>query len=121
MDNGFTPEWITMQKEIRTEKQDLVEILTKYRSYLGKEPLSSNEQMEWENIVKNQQNRLNMINQKVDKYNLIVPILNQQMVHFDLNRIAEQILKTGPCCVAKPKVKSNQNTDKGILNFLAFW
>lgn len=123
LDNGFTPEWITLQKEIRSEKQDLVDILTTYRSYLGEEPLSATEQGDWESTVKKQQNRLDMINSKIDKYNLIVPILDQQMIRFDMNRIAEQILKTGPCCMEKPSVQSNQAADdsKGILSYLMFW
>ena len=43
------------------------------------------------------QEDLTCLNKKIDQYNLVVPILSKQMVHFPLQRIAEQILKEGDC------------------------
>lgn len=92
LDNGFTPEWITLQKEIRTDIDNLVDILTEYRSYVGRTPLDDTEADEWSTMVSRQENRKSDINKKIDKYNLIVPILDQQMCHIQLEKIAEKVL-----------------------------
>lgn len=38
LDNGFTPEWITLQKEINSDIDELKKILMDKRSYLNEYP-----------------------------------------------------------------------------------
>lgn len=129
LDNGFTPEWITLQKEIRTDIDDLIQILTEYRSYLGAEPLYETDVNEWTTILRNQENRTSNINKMIDKYNLIVPILDQQMCHIQLNRIADKVLKLNPKEIRrKTPAKSNSvfktsniNENKTFLSSLFWW
>lgn len=75
LDNGFTPEWITLKKEIRIDIKDLEEVLTEYRSYIGEVPLNDADTDEWSTVLKRLEYRETEINKKIDKYNLITPIL----------------------------------------------
>lgn len=127
LENGFTPEWITLQKEIREDINNLVEILTEYRSYLGEVPLNGEDMTEWSTVVSRQENRELQINKKIDKYNLIVPILDQQMCRIHLKRIADKVLNSKPVRVkkqvpkAKATVKYDENSNKSLLSSLFWW
>lgn len=46
LDNGFTPEWITMQKEIRTDIDNLNRDLLAKRAYLSESPICIREASE---------------------------------------------------------------------------
>ncbi|XP_062551617.1 dnaJ homolog subfamily C member 28 [Armigeres subalbatus] len=94
LDNGFTPEWITLHKEIREETQSLKQSLSKERGHLGELPLSPQDEYKWEKACKAHATTLDGINKKIDKFNLIVPVLNKQMIHLDLRKIAGRILET---------------------------
>ncbi|EFA08155.1 dnaJ homolog subfamily C member 28 [Tribolium castaneum] len=110
IDNGFTPEWITLQKEIREEIQELRNFLREKRSYLGPCPLSGKDSDDWARIVQNRRNTVELINKKIDKFNLVVPILNKQMIQISLAKEAERILANGQHSV---KLKDlPQNTDE---------
>lgn len=129
LDNGFTPEWITLQKEIRTEIDELTNCLLDKRSYFGEAPLSENEYSEWLTIVQSYSNRVTGINKQIDKYNLIVPILDQQMVGVNVKRIADKILKTKPdigkhriVMPTKNEISKSEETDKkSLLSVLLWW
>lgn len=129
LDNGFTPEWITLQKEIRTEINDLNSILQDKRSYFGETPLDEMETAEWEKVVQSQLHRVEEINRKIEKYNLIVPILDQQMIPMSLSRVSDKVLKSKPD-VAKRRIisdvkinnqKSAVDNEKGLLSVLLWW
>lgn len=94
-DHGLIPEWITAQKEIREDLRQLRHGLSKERSYLGPFPLSSEETEEWKHIISTYRKLTEEINKKIDKFNLIVPIMNKQMIRVNLNREAEKILING--------------------------
>ncbi|CAG2056058.1 unnamed protein product, partial [Timema podura] len=51
IENGFTPEWITLQKEIREELHILRESLFSDRTYFGTFPLFDDEIIEWTKLV----------------------------------------------------------------------
>lgn len=111
LDNGFTPEWITLKKEIRTEIDDLVENLTEKRSYYGELPLNESERNDWMNIVEQYERRADDINKKIDKYNLIVPILDQQMCQIQFDKIAEKILNSKPKNKNSVKINTKHNSE----------
>ncbi|XP_050087723.1 dnaJ homolog subfamily C member 28 [Anopheles aquasalis] len=96
LDNGFTPEWITLHKDLREATAVLREELTRERAKLGPAPLGGREEQQWEKLLEEYRPDESRINKMIDKFNLIVPMLNKQMVRLNLDRIAAEILATGP-------------------------
>uniref|UniRef100_A0A2M4BSD3 Putative molecular chaperone dnaj superfamily n=1 Tax=Anopheles marajoara TaxID=58244 RepID=A0A2M4BSD3_9DIPT len=96
LDNGFTPEWITLHKDLREATAVLREELRRERAKLGPAPLSGREEQQWEKLLEEYRTDESRINKMIDKFNLIVPMLNKQMVRLNLDRIAAEILANGP-------------------------
>lgn len=95
LENGFQPEFITMNKEIRGEIEDLKTKLKFERSKL-KYPAMDEDESKWKRVLEEFAVDEKNINKRIDKFNLICPILNKQMVHISLTRIGEKILKEEP-------------------------
>lgn len=125
LDNGFSPEWITLGKEIRVDIDDLTRILTDYRAYFGRIPLAESDEHEWTTAVRNQEGRTLDINKKIDKFNLIVPILQQQMCHIRLDRIADKVLHSKPIQIKKIKKQTDTDSKTGenktFLSIIFWW
>ena len=96
INNGFTPQWILLEKEIRSERATLKEKLKIARRRLGRTPLANSELTEWSGHVAKFQDDVKALNSKINTFNLLVPILNKQLVHFQLEREANKILETEP-------------------------
>ncbi|XP_055612760.1 dnaJ homolog subfamily C member 28 [Uranotaenia lowii] len=94
LDNGFTPEWITLHKDIREQINALNEDLSKERGLLGEFPLSAQDEYKWCKVLEALEAEVKAINKNIDKFNLIVPVLNKQMVHLDLMKLGQKVLKT---------------------------
>ena len=111
-DNGFVPEWITLQKEIREAIDQLKTDLRAERAKLHW-PLVDCEIYTWQTIVEHSNEHTIKINQSIDKFNLIVPVMDKQMVHISLERIAEKILNEQPSTrpVSQPKLESKAPSD----------
>lgn len=92
IDNGFTPEWINLGKEIRDEVNELKSLLREERCYLE---FPKHEQ-KWNDVIENFGEVEKRINKKIDNFNLIVPVLQKQMVHVRLNEISEKIKQEEP-------------------------
>ncbi|XP_068082433.1 dnaJ homolog subfamily C member 28 isoform X3 [Anabrus simplex] len=95
IESGFTPEWITLQREIKNTIHQLREALAERRACLGPVPLTAKEAHEWEGVLKKFQPQVVKLNKKINDFNLQVPILNKQMVHFILEHEANNILRNG--------------------------
>jgi DnaJ family protein C protein 28 len=95
IDNGFTPEWITLQKEISDDTKHLRESLERYRTELGYLPLDNDDNNRWNEVLMKHKEIVKKLNAKIDKYNLLVPLLEKQKLHILLKREAENILRTG--------------------------
>lgn len=126
LDNGFTPEWITLQKEINSDINDLKKDLMDKRSYYGELPLSESEAPEWENYIQSQESRLIEINRKIDKYNLLVPILQQQMCRVQMQKISDKVMSCKPNVINRVPAKSvttksSERQENGFLSFLFWW
>ncbi|XP_065108043.1 dnaJ homolog subfamily C member 28 [Paramisgurnus dabryanus] len=93
IDNGYQPEWIVTQKEIRETIEKMRARLQEVRARLG-EPMRHSEVLQWKEHCAVFADELVKLNKKVDNFNLIVPLMNRQMVHFSLKREVEKILKT---------------------------
>ncbi|KAI4457142.1 conserved oligomeric golgi complex subunit 4 [Holotrichia oblita] len=97
IENGFTPEWITLQKDIRQEIETLRQSLKMEREYFGPNPLSPEEANKWDQIIDKHQKLLDNINKKINKFNLVVPVLTKQMLYVNLEKEANNVLVNGKC------------------------
>lgn len=120
IDNGFTPEWITLQKEIREEKQVLQDYLLQIRSTLGALPLNSDEEVHWQTTVNKLKDQVTKLNQKIGKYNLVVPLLRKQMVQFDLEKEANTALKDGQYSEQRFTFNKQKAQAKNTENSMSF-
>ncbi|TMW49700.1 hypothetical protein DOY81_005238, partial [Sarcophaga bullata] len=130
IDNGFTPEWITLQRDIREAMKQLRKAIQKERAFFSEFPLSETENQKWQQVLKRYEYDVKEINKNIDKYNLIVPILENQFFRVNLNTIAEKILKD-PDVVKNQKrpatannstnAASNQANKTDLLSFLGSW
>ncbi|MBI1878206.1 MAG: DUF1992 domain-containing protein [Chloroflexi bacterium] len=73
--NGFAPEWIEQDKEIRQEIEATRAFLRRaWQEYLSKPA----DEATWQTAVTRFEEMLGKINRKIDDFNLIVPVLSSQ-------------------------------------------
>ncbi|XP_001602711.2 dnaJ homolog subfamily C member 28 [Nasonia vitripennis] len=123
IDNGFTPEWIQLSKEIREDKEDLKRQLVDARNRLGELPLSHEDEYQWERTLRDSRDTVQRINKKVDKFNLLVPILQKQMLQVNLKSLGDAVLAVPPDKSAVSNAKSNlsSTSDGSEGNFVQFF
>ncbi|XP_067094624.1 dnaJ homolog subfamily C member 28 [Osmerus mordax] len=85
IDNGYQPPWIVMQRDIRETTAQLRERLLKGRAKSG-ESMTLRENAQWQQLCGSIGEELVNLNKMVDNFNLVVPMLSRQMVHFSLDR-----------------------------------
>ncbi|XP_051781850.1 dnaJ homolog subfamily C member 28 [Erpetoichthys calabaricus] len=85
IDNGYQPQWILAQKEIRETIGKLRAELLASRRKIG-EPLNASRQRQWQVTCEEFAKDLASLNKKVNDFNLVVPLLSRQMVHFNVER-----------------------------------
>ncbi|KAK8741577.1 hypothetical protein OTU49_002280 [Cherax quadricarinatus] len=95
INNGYAPEWVMLEKELREDRTYLRKMLRKEREKLGPLPLTPQEEVLWKSFQERLQDTIKSMNKKIDKYNLIVPLLTKQMTHFPLKLEAEKALNEG--------------------------
>ncbi|KAK7080439.1 subfamily C member [Halocaridina rubra] len=95
INNGYAPEWIMLEKEIRDDRTRIRQALLRERGKLGALPLCPEDEILWKSALDKLQETISEMNQRINKYNLLVPSLSKQMVHFPLKREAEKALKEG--------------------------
>ncbi|XP_019719379.1 dnaJ homolog subfamily C member 28 [Hippocampus comes] len=96
MDNGYQPPWVLTQRDIRETADRIRRELLDGRAGLG-EPLGPTERLRWEELCAHAEEELAKLNKKVDSYNLIVPMLQMQMVHFNLAREVRRAEEVAGC------------------------
>lgn len=124
IDNGFTPEWIQLSKEIREETEELKRKLSEVRHNVSELPLTPKDELIWNDKLEKFKIITRQINNKIDKYNLLVPILQKQMLHIRLDELAEKALSVPP---SKNKKKyadtshkdSNESISQDLYNFIS--
>ncbi|XP_048348337.1 dnaJ homolog subfamily C member 28 [Sphaerodactylus townsendi] len=107
IDNGYQPEWILMQKEIRETIEKLRNDLIVSRNKLG-DPLTPQNMKLWNEGCECFTENIRTLNKRINDFNLIVPILSRQMVHFNASKEiarAEELCKT-----QMKKTKAAENT-----------
>nr|XP_033805662.1 dnaJ homolog subfamily C member 28 [Geotrypetes seraphini] len=111
IDNGFQPEWIVLQKEIRDTIEKLRKELEVARSKLG-EPLTSLREEQWRQCCEQFSKDIGKLNKRINDFNLIVPLLNRQMVHFSADKEIARALRLYETLVRTPqKIKEDSNTN----------
>lgn len=128
IDNGFMPEWISLQKEIREETEIIRNGLQMERSYFGPYPLNNEDANLWETVVNKYEKAVQNVNKKIHNYNLVVPILNKQLFEFNLKIEAEKVLIHGKYCErtkyfvkntnGQPVEKYKKESFLDLINFL---
>ncbi|KAJ8792352.1 hypothetical protein J1605_019908 [Eschrichtius robustus] len=111
IDNGYQPEWILMQKEIKDTIDQLREAILVSRKKLGN-PMTPTEQKQWNQVCEQFQENIKKLNKRINDFNLIVPLLTRQKVHFDAQKEiarAQEIYETF--------IKTQEVTDKNPNNF----
>ncbi|XP_067896126.1 dnaJ homolog subfamily C member 28 [Heterodontus francisci] len=92
IENGYQPEWIVRQKEIKQTIEKLRNDMVGYRKKLGESPTLCN-QKQWNLKCEQFRDDIKQLNKMVDCFNLIVPLLNRQMLHFNPDKEIAIILK----------------------------
>ena len=82
---------IDMLLSFRSEMNQAREKLAISRYHLGDPPHSDAAQKHWKMQEEKFQSSVIDVNQRIDNFNLIVPILNKQMVHYDSEREMKNI------------------------------
>jgi len=114
IDNGFTPEWISKAREIREEKNKIRKKLHESVRFLNKTEI-------WNSIMSELKESVDGLNKKIHLFNLVVPILNKQMLLFDLNKEIEVAKSLPPLEVEKPnnnevrQVSADSNTNIFVI------
>lgn len=126
IDSGFAPEWISLDKEIRHDIKRFKDGLLTKRAKLGPNPLTLEASITWEQNLKEFEEKLPTINQKIDKFNMIVPILNKQRVHVNFQKEVHRTLESyGYGSIADSNFQPNScggenkdERDRGNLTFI---
>lgn len=107
IDNGYQPEWILMQKEIRETIEKLRKDLIASRNKLG-DPMTPHKTKLWNEYCEQFTENIKTLNKRINDFNLIVPILSRQMVHFNANK---EIARAQELCEAlMKKTRAEENT-----------
>lgn len=67
------------------------------RKYFGPNPLNFDDKAEWDSVLEKHRQLLEGVNKKISKYNLLVPMINQQMILLSLESESEKVLVNGSC------------------------
>ena len=116
VETGFAPEWVQLGKDIREDSEKIRKELQKERQRLGPLPLSKSKEDRWQQFCSKLQNEdVKELNKMINKFNLIVPNMNNQKFLFRLEPEADKIMKTGfdpklPTEPTNPKVEKESQT-----------
>lgn len=92
INNGYVPEWITLEKEIREDLTKARQRLAVERMKIGDVPIAVND-MKWLYHVKAFENSIRDLNDKIQKFNMIVPtsLIQKQMVPYTVNKEVKKV------------------------------
>lgn len=133
IDNGYQPEWILMQKEIKDTIDQLREAILASRKKLGN-PMTATEEKQWDQVCEQFEENIGKLNKRINDFNLIVPLLTRQKVHFNARKeIAraqdtyEALIKTGEVTAKNPNSSGQGEGEKtsgvktGFFNWANMW
>ncbi|XP_003219054.1 dnaJ homolog subfamily C member 28 [Anolis carolinensis] len=106
IDNGYQPEWIAMQKEIRETIEKLRKDMVISRKKLGN-PMTPQKEKQWKEVCEQFVENIKTLNKRINDFNLVVPILSRQMVHFNAGKEIARVQELHTTQVEK---KNEHNT-----------
>ena len=129
VETGFAPEWVQLQKDIREAKEKLRDERKKTRQKLGPAPLSEKKHDIWMAYCERLRNdEVRTINKMIEKFNLIVPNMNNQLFQYKFETDVDKIfnMTISPARKTKPngsdvsikRKEPSENLFSGIFNFL---
>ncbi|KAL8562753.1 hypothetical protein ACOMHN_022628 [Nucella lapillus] len=92
VNNGFAPQWITLQLEIRKEMHQARQTLALTHSQLT-EPRTPKDTKMWKDAVDRFHQQIIEVNLKIHKFNLIVPFLDKQKMPYSADREIKKVLE----------------------------
>lgn len=95
-----------MSKEIDHDVELLKKDIRSERMFLGPYPLTDSDEHRWQQICESNREFVKTINSKINKYNLIVPLINRQKFYVEIDKILDDILRNGPHSVELKKVEA---------------
>ncbi|XP_047576702.1 dnaJ homolog subfamily C member 28 isoform X1 [Lutra lutra] len=133
IDNGYQPEWILMQKEIKDTIDQLREAILASRKKLGN-PMTPTEQKQWTQVCEQFQENIRKLNKRINDFNLIVPLLTWQKVHFDAQKEiaraqevyetlvrAEEVTGKNPNNIDRGEREKTPEVKTGFFNWMNVW
>lgn len=113
INNGYQPEWVEIGKEIRQCSQAARERLSLARQSLGEFPFESEEEEKlWLSHVAIFRQEWKSVGDKIIKFNLVVPTLNQQIVPISVEKEIEKILRgESEPILSMSAINSNSSSD----------
>ncbi|KAL3831616.1 hypothetical protein ACJMK2_023351 [Sinanodonta woodiana] len=130
INNGYIPEWVTLEKEIRNDVQNAREKLAVETQRLGDPPFPPEISKKWNFHVDRFTEVIADVNVKINKFNLIVPILKKQMVPYnvkwEVKRVTENLKDYLPAvkdssCDVKPEQLTYQFSQNEQINWKEVW
>ena len=96
VETGFAPEWVQLQKDIREMKVRIRGDMRAFRQRLGPAPLNRQDCERWNDFCANlQKEDISVLNRMIEKFNLIVPNMNNQMFLHNFQSDVDSIYSTG--------------------------
>ncbi|KAI8520771.1 Golgi vesicle prefusion complex stabilization [Branchiostoma belcheri] len=92
-DNGFKPQWVELEIEVRNRIKELRKNLDTKRATLGPEPFSLQHQKQWNVYLDTFREDIAALNKRIDKYNMIVPIMAKQLGHVKPDREVTKVME----------------------------
>uniref|UniRef100_A0A8C5MG71 DnaJ heat shock protein family (Hsp40) member C28 n=1 Tax=Leptobrachium leishanense TaxID=445787 RepID=A0A8C5MG71_9ANUR len=109
IDNGYQPEWIVLQKEIRETIVKLRSEALTSRKRLG-DPMTQAKRERWDEVCQGLREDIARLNKKINDFNLVVPLLNRQMVHFSAEKEISRAEETYLSMQGEEQKASRENT-----------
>jgi len=117
VNNGFSPQWVLLEKEIKKDISRLRQILREEKQFMKiEEKIEEKSEKEfeneieekstkfefeyeieeksekWRNLIENLRKDVAALNNQINHFNLVCPGMSRQMVQFDLDRESKKIL-----------------------------
>ncbi|XP_078618946.1 dnaJ homolog subfamily C member 28-like [Branchiostoma floridae x Branchiostoma japonicum] len=92
-DNGFKPQWVELEVEVRSRIKELRKKLDSKRGAFGPEPFSPQNQKKWNTYLDTFREDIAALNKRIDKYNMIVPIMAKQLGHIKPDREVAKVME----------------------------
>lgn len=133
IDNGYQPEWILMQKEIKDTIDQLRASMVASRKKLGN-PMTPTEQKQWDQACEQFREDIRKLNKRVNDFNLIVPLLTRQKVHFDAQKEiaraqetyealikSKEVSEGSPSSIDQGEGERTPGVKTGFFNWMNMW